>query len=476
MTSPLAVAIIGGGPVGLAAAAHLSERNIPFLLFEAGSEVGASISEWAHVQFFSPWRYSIDPAAERLLLASGWNPPDPSIHPTGGEIVAGYLQPLANLPAIRAGIRLQHRVVGVGRLGVDKLQNSDRDERPFVVTVDGPNGRTRHFARAVIDATGTWQVPNPLGADGFAALGEEQLQNRIYYGIPDVLGAVRDRYANRRVAVVGSGHSAQNAVRDLSMLKVSEPATTVTWVLRRPAPGQMFGGGSADQLPERGKLGSDSRLLVDSGHVELVTGFRMDAIEAVDGAGVMLRSVDGSLAGPFDEVVAATGFRPELSFLRELRLDLDPVIESTRTLAPLIDPNFHSCGSVPPHGEAELRHPETNVYLVGMKSYGRAPSFLLATGYEQVRSVVAFLDGDLEAARRVELILPETGVCSTAPSLTGEIQSACCGSPVSIEDHAPLSAAQLTIADDSPASACCGATPFSEEPQAEPATTSSCCG
>jgi thioredoxin reductase len=474
VTSPLPVAIIGGGPVGLAAAAHLSERHIPFHLFEAGPEVGASISEWAHVQFFSPWRYSIDPVAERMLSASGWNPPDPETHPTGGQIVAEYLQPLADLPAIREGIRLQHRVVSVGRYGADKMQNRDRDERPFVVTVEGPNGRTRHIVRAVIDATGTWQAPNPLGADGFPALDEERFQHRVHYGIPDVLGAARSRYANRRVAVVGSGHSAQNAVRDLAMLKVSEPETTVTWVLRRPAPGQMFGGGSSDQLPERGRLGTDSRLLVDGGHVEMVAGFRVDALEAGEGDGIVLRSVDGSLAGPFDEIVAATGFRPDLSFLRELRLDLDPVIESTRTLAPLIDPNFHSCGTVPPHGEAELRHPETNVYLVGMKSYGRAPSFLLATGYEQVRSVVAFLDGDIEAARRVELILPETGVCSTAASSADGGDSACCG-PL-IEDRAPLAAAPLTITDVSASSACCGASPAVEAPQAPPVTASTCCG
>ena len=48
-----------------------------------------------------------------------------------------------------------------------------------------------------------------------------------------------------------------------------------------------------------------------------------------------------------------------------------------------------------------------------MKSYGRAPTFLLATGYEQVRSIAAALAGDWTAARDVQLDLPETGVCST---------------------------------------------------------------
>ena len=434
MTRPLPVAVVGGGPVGLAAAAHLVDRGIPFILFEAGSRVGASVSEWGHVRFFSPWRFTVDPTAARLLAAAGWDAPDEDAHPSGAEIIDRYLRPLAELPPIADGIRLAHRVVAVGRQGTDKLQNGERDERPFVVTVDTPQGTRRHLARAVIDATGTWQQPNPLGADGTSALGEHTHRDRLTYGIPDVGGRDRDRYAGRRIAVVGSGHSAQNVVRDLATLRVAEPDTSISWVLRRPAPGQMFGGGGDDQLPERGKLGTESERLVTTGQVRPVFGFRVDSLESAVGGGVVLRSVEGAEIGPFDEVVVATGFRPDLSFLRELRLDLDPTIESTRALAPLIDPNFHSCGTVPPHGEAELRHPESGVYLVGMKSYGRAPSFLLATGHEQVRSVVAFLAGDIESARRVELVLPETGVCAV-PDRGLEVEdtaSSCCDAPVAL--------------------------------------------
>ena len=114
-----------------------------------------------------------------------------------------------------------------------------------------------------------------------------------------------------------------------------------------------------------------------------------------------------------DVVVNATGFRPNLDMLREIRLDLDEIVEAPRRLAPLIDPNVHSCGTVEPHGFAELQQPEPNFFIAGMKSYGRAPTFLLATGYEQVRSIAAWLDGDLAEASRVHLQLPATGVCST---------------------------------------------------------------
>src|SRR5438132_12238402 len=120
------------------------------------------------------------------------------------------------------------------------------------------------------------------------------------------------------------------------------------------------------------------------------------------------------MLGPIDEIVCATGFRPDLVLTRELRLDLDPAVEAPSALAPLIDPNVHSCGSVPPHGAEELKHPESDFYTVGMKSYGRAPTFLLLTGYEQVRSVVAAIAGDWESARDVQLVLPETGVWSAS--------------------------------------------------------------
>jgi hypothetical protein len=112
--------------------------------------------------------------------------------------------------------------------------------------------------------------------------------------------------------------------------------------------------------------------------------------------------------------------------LRELRLDLDDIVEAPRRLAPLIDPNVHTCGTVEPHGFAELTHPEENFYLAGMKSYGRAPTFLLATGYEQVRSIAAHLAGDERAARTVALVLPATGVCSTGLAGADQASAASC--------------------------------------------------
>jgi hypothetical protein len=425
-TSHLPVAVIGAGPVGLAAAAHLTARGIEPVIFEAGESVGASVREWGHVRVFSPWSYNVDPVAADLLSANGWSAPARDGYPTGDDIVASYLEPLAAVPGIAESLHLGARVVSVTRHGIDKLKDADRDEAPYQLVVDEQGEERRYLARAVIDASGTWTRPNPLGAGGVQAVGERAHGDRIAYGIPDVLGTARARYARRRVLVVGSGHSAFNAILDLVALRDSEPATEIVWAIRGGAPERSYGGGGDDQLPARGALGASIRALVTDGSIEVASGFNTRSIASEDDR-LVVRDGDRRLVA--DEVIAATGFRPDLDLLRELRLDLDDRVEAPRELAPLIDPNVHSCGSVPPHGVDELSHPDVGVYVVGMKSYGRAPTFLLRTGYEQVRSVVAALAGDWEGARNVELVLPETGVCSVSRSAEeAPPAAACCGS------------------------------------------------
>ncbi len=457
--STLPVAVIGAGPVGLAAAAQLLAQGENPVIFEAGSQAGANVLAWGHVRLFSPWRYMIDTAARELLTAAGdWVEPDLEGYPTGRELVQRYLAPLAAVPAIRSRLRLDARVVQVTRDGFDKMKTAGREDAPYVLTVRQPDGSEEHvFARAVIDASGTTALPNPLGAAGVPAIGERNLAHRIFYGIPDVLGAHRQRYAGRRVLVVGSGHSAFNALLDLVDLAEADPGTTITWAVRRSADrlGHLFGGGSNDALPARGELGVRVQRLLAGQRLRLVSGFRLARLtETADG---VLAAGDDEVIGPFDEIIATTGFRPDLSLLSELRLDLDPAVESPRALAPLIDPNVHSCGSVPPHGEAELRHPESGAYIVGMKSYGRAPTFLMLTGYEQVRSIAAAIAGDWEAARDVQLVLPETGVCSSDLVLAERGAGCCATEP----DQAGVPVA---------AASCCGAV-------AEPAvSTGSCCG
>jgi len=436
------VVIIGAGPIGLAAAANAVERGMDFVVLEAGREAGAAVGEWAHVRLFSSWSELIDPAARRLLDAAGtWTAPDDGAYPTGGEWRRSYLQPLADvLDATTGGaVRYNSRVVGVGRAGRDLMVDSGRESDPFAVHIEGPAGRERLLGSAVVDASGTWMQANPLGADGYPALGETDNTERITYGIPDLSDpSVAARFAGKHVAVAGKGASAQGVLVGLARLARQDSATRVSWLLRRPNVGDAFGGGDNDQLEQRGKLGQDAKAAATSGLVTNVTQFRTESVITQADGRLTIGSVNGQQVTDVDEVIVVTGFRPDFGFLSEVRLDLDPALGSARILAEQIHPDHHSCGDVAPHGYKELRQPEADLFLVGMKSYGRAPSFLAMTGYEQARSVVAALDGDLDAAERVELVLPETGVCNGAgafddPDSLVSVGGGCCGAPAAAE-------------------------------------------
>lgn len=427
MTTTLPVAIIGGGPAGLAAAAHLVQYKQPFVLFEGGSALGTHFLEYGHVRLFSTWRYNIDTASKALFKQHGIALPDPERLPYGREIAQQYLQPLGQLPELEPFIHLNSRVVHVQRQGLDKMKTAGREEKPFELLIENGSGKRQTvLAQAVIDATGTWQNPNPIVSGGVA----DKTSALVDYGIPAILGEDQKHFENNRIAVVGSGHSALNSLLDLVGLKETFPETQITWIVRKASFEDALGGGDADQLPERGALGQRVKALLDAGQIDVLTSCFIQSAQ-VDNDLVMLTAVQNGEElelGPFDRVIANTGSRPSFDFLSEIRYAFDPASESVPALAPLIDPNVHSCGTVRPHGERDLRQPEKDFYIIGAKSYGRAPTFLMATGFEQARSVVAHLSGDHEAAVRVELDLPETGVCSSRP-LTFTIAGAgnsCC--------------------------------------------------
>lgn len=460
MTSPAdhPVAVIGAGPIGLAAAAHLIQRGLPVKVYEAGPSVGANVRDWAHVRLFSPWEYNIDPVARTLLEAHGWKAPPGKATPTGRDLYEAYLEPLAAIPHMAAAIETNARVTAITRQGADKVLSRERGAKPFVLAVlDGSGRMRRDLARAVIDASGTWTSPNPLGAGGIPAEGEIEHRDLITYGIPDVLGPDRTAYQGRKTLVVGAGHSAVNVLIDLARLAEHDPRTSIVWATRSANLMRVYGGGRADQLPARGELGFRLKALVESGRIALVPNFSVTRIHAACGQVIVSdETAEGKREiGPVDRIVAATGQRPDLNLTRELRLDLDPWLESTKSLGPLIDPNLHSCGSVPPHGHRELAHPEPGYYTVGIKSYGRAPTFLMLTGYEQVRSVAAALAGDLKAADDTHLVLPETGVCSTSRSAEGAAgSSGCCGGPAPSNVVACCAADADAKADGKPGCGC----------------------
>ena len=440
----LPVAVIGAGPVGLAAAAHLIGRGLPVRVYEAGDTVAANVRDWSHVRLFSPWKYNIDPAAVALLKRHGWQEPPGNVFPTGEDLYQAYLRPLAETPELSAVIATRTMVRAITRKGADKVASRERETKPFALSLANGGGEMQtHLARAVIDASGTWTTPNPLGAGGVPAEGERELADRISTGIPDMLGRDRALFEGRVVAVVGAGHSAANILIDLARLAERDPRTGALWIVRGKNLARVYGGGAADKLPARGELGAQFRELVESGRITLVSGFAATAVRQ-EGERVMLEGETEEgirTLGPVDRIVVATGQRPDLAMARELRLELDPWLESAKALGPMIDPNLHSCGSVPPHGHRELSHPEPGFYTVGIKSYGRAPTFLMMTGYEQVRSVAAAIAGDIRSADEVRLVLPETGVCTTK-RVAAAATSGCYGG------SAPAETDACRVADD----------------------------
>lgn len=443
------VAVIGAGPVGLAAAAHLLERGPKPIVLEAGPEIAHSIRQWSHVRLFSPWAYNVDKASKRLLETVGWSDPDPDYYPTGRELIEDYLEPLATRTVLRDHILTSSRVIGISRVGFDKVKTAGRDSAPFEVRYRNGASTKTVLADAIIDTSGTWNSPNPAGANGLPAIGEDLSSSRIAYGMPDVLGRARARYAGRTVAVLGAGHSAAGSLIDLAKLAKEAPGTKIVWVLRGSDPAKSFGGGANDKLAARGELGSELSQIVAQGKLEVQPGFGVTHIaETPEGLRIGAGSACCGRHLIVDELIVATGFRPDLGFLGELRLSLDPALDCPPMLAPLIDPNIHSCGTVRPHGAHELAHPESSLYVAGIKSYGRAPTFLMATGYEQVRSIAADIAGDREAARRVELELPETGVCSLNRSNPNET---CCGDTGTAQSDAGC----CTTTEKTKEAACC---------------------
>ncbi|WP_231757744.1 NAD(P)-binding domain-containing protein [Microbulbifer elongatus] len=388
-TKNLPVAVIGAGPIGLSAAANLMDVGLTPIIFESGNRAGANLAQWGHVRMFSPWSYNMDPVAISLLEKKGWTAPALTEFPTGQQLLERYVLPLASHEAIAPHLHLNTRVEAVSRQHHDILRNAERPLTPFVVRTSNTEGERDILVQAVIDASGTYQTPNWLGAHGIPAVGELAASQSITYGVPDILGAACEQFAGKSVLVVGGGHSAFNALQDLIKLSDHSAGMRILWGVRGSSVSNIVRSPENDELQERRRLEIHIQKLLTEGKIEVFTDIAIENIRSENGK-LFVQSRSGQLP-PVDQLIAATGFRPDLALLSELRTSLDPATESPAGLGPLIDPNLHTCGSVPEHGSAELSHPESGLYIVGIKSYGRAPTFLLKTGYRQVKSVTKAL-------------------------------------------------------------------------------------
>jgi len=392
------LAILGAGPIGLEAALAAAEAGLPFTVYEAAAEPAGHVADWAHVRLFTPWSLSVSPRQRRHLAALGAEPPQDGGCPTGAELRERVLVPLAASAAIAPHLRLGARVRGVGRQGLlkhEEIATAARAGHPFRLLVE-ENGEERiETAEVVLDCTGTWSSPNTLGDGGIPAPGEERLAGRITRRIPD-LERERAEWAGRTVLLVGAGHSAQTAARDLAAFAQQAPGTRVLWALRSENPS--FGARVDDPLPERSRLAAAAAALANgaSPAVWAYRGVAVDRLAEQDGkVKVTLRKVVGEPQEVIvDRVLSLTGAVGDHRLYRQLQ-----VHECYATCGPMklsaalfaADGVGGDCMKQTTHGIETLKSPEPRFFLLGQKSYGRNHSFLLRVGWEQVAEVMAEL-------------------------------------------------------------------------------------
>jgi hypothetical protein len=368
-------------------------------VFERG-EVGAHPRAWGHVRMFTPWRMNLGPHANARLKAAGWTAPDPEAFPTGLELAERYLDPLARLPELKARVHTHAQVVHAGRSGILKgdLPGAEaRREHPFRLLVRDAGGRENFLhAFALIDASGVYGQPNWAGDGGIPARGELYLAPQLSYHVEDVLGLARQRYAGKRTLVVGGGASASTTVTSLSRLATEAPGTGVVWAMRGRL-ADFDPGRTDDPLPERRALFAAARALADGAdpNVTAIGGAMVEGFEfnsATHRYRVALRIGEQPRVEEVDQVVVNTGFGPDDSLYRELQVHECYATRAPMKLAAaLLGAAAGDCLSTPAFGAEVLANPEPDFFILGHKSYGRSPHFLLETGYRQADDVVSHL-------------------------------------------------------------------------------------
>ena len=399
LTARNTLAIIGAGPVGLEAAAAALDHGFDVHVFERG-EVGAHPLAWGHVRMFTPWRMNLGPHSTARLNAAGWTAPEAKAFPTGLELAERYLQPLARLPELKDRIHTHAQVVHASRKGAlkgDSVGKSERREHPFRLLVRDAGGRESFLhAFALIDASGVYGQPNWAGDGGIPARSELYLAPQLSYHLEDVLGLSRARYAGKRTLVIGAGASAATTVTGLAKLAAEVPGTSVVWAMRA-SPAALDPGLADDPLPERRALnaaaralahGSDASVTVIGGAV--VEGFEFNS--ATHRYRVALHIGEQARVEEVDQVIVNTGFGPDNALYRELQVHECYATRAPMKLAAaLLGAAAGDCLTTPAFGADVLVNPEPDFFILGHKSYGRSPHFLLETGYQQADDVVSHL-------------------------------------------------------------------------------------
>ena len=398
------LAVIGAGPIGLEGAAAALDRGYDVNVFERG-EAGDAIRRWGHVRMFSPFGMNVSMRGIERLHKNGGALPNPDAILTGAEFVAAYLAPLAE--SLSEVVHTNTEVVAIGRCDLMKREligSAERFDSPFRLLLRRGAREWMEQTDVVFDCTGTFSTPNFLGDGGIPAVGEAACKSLISYGAPDVLGRLRWLFENRRILVVGAGHSAATAVRDLTRLRKTAPETQVIWAVRHGM-SPPFHRIENDPLPERDQLLQDVNMLVESRRVEFLRDSAVLSLEQTkDGLKVTLTDGASTETIFVDRVIACVGYRPDLELVRELQTKICFATEGAYHLAAaLLGESGGANGANHANGRGDclqsggfgsetLLHPEPGYFSLGAKSYGRSPDFLIRTGREQIDSVLNWLE------------------------------------------------------------------------------------
>jgi thioredoxin reductase len=392
------VAIIGAGPMGLEAALYALRLGHQATVYERG-EVGDHLDRWGQVRMFSPFRMNVSPLGLKELTTRGGSAPDLEECPTGRELRERYLLPLAEM--LREAIRTSTEVLGVSRAGLLKTEAIGGDRRsscPFLLLLlDKRSGEeTAAEAEVVLDASGVYANPGFLGPGGLPAPGERALGEAIAHGLPDLLSGERARFAGKRVLLVGGGHSAATNLLALEQLRSEEPSTSIVWAYRKDSssPLEEVAG---DPLPARAALSRESNRIAGErrGAVRVLAGRVVERISPA-GGGLRVRLADRKgerIEIEVDRIISSTGFRPDLTISRELQAHHCYASEGPMRLAAKLLGGGGDCLRQPRLGPDAHRHPEPGFFVLGQKSYGRNPAFLLAAGREGLRDVFRIVEG-----------------------------------------------------------------------------------
>src|SRR5947209_505003 len=374
------VAVLGAGPVGLEAALYARKLGLPATVYERG-RAGEHVLRWGHVRLFSPFGMNVTPLGRATLRAANRELPGDGDLLTGAEHAAAYLAPLAQCGLLANCLKLETEVRAIGRSGLLKGDlagdPAKRGRHAFRLLLREKSGEERvDEADVVLDCTGTYGQHRWLGDGGLPALGETAAAPHVAYGLEDVLGKDRPKYAGKTVLVVGAGYSAATHVCRLADLAVDHQETWIVWLARgsRTQPMPRL---PNDPLKERDRLAVRANTLATrgEGHVEFHASSVVDRLQTHGpdkGFTVTARVAGKPKTWEVDRVVASVGYAPDGGLCRELQAQECPASQ----------------------GPAALKHPEPNFFALGAKSYGRNSQFLLRNGFDQVREVFTLIAGD----------------------------------------------------------------------------------